>query len=118
MVGEGPVHRFVNEEAGRAKAKLAGVPELGRQAEVNHSGNVKGIVARSFNEQAILQRPYVRRLNETQLTELEGKGMVFSKPEISSFQQMLRKSGFYVEWKKKFGPEAWALLEKYAGQLA
>lgn len=80
--------------------------------------DVKGIVARNFNEQALLQRPYVRKLNETQLTELEAKGMVFNKPDIASFQDMLRKSGFYVDWKQKFGPEAWALLEKYTGQLA
>ena len=30
---------------------------------------------------------------------------------------MLKEAGFYTEWKKRFGDEAWALLEKYAGPL-
>ena len=29
-----------------------------------------------------------------------------------------KKAGFYKEWKDKYGAEAWALLEKYAGSLA
>jgi len=31
---------------------------------------------------------------------------------------MLRSAGFYTEWKTKFGDDAWAKLEKYAGRLA
>jgi hypothetical protein len=31
---------------------------------------------------------------------------------------MLRSAGFYGQWKAKFGDEAWAKLEKYAGRLA
>jgi hypothetical protein len=30
----------------------------------------------------------------------------------------LQKSTYYVDWQKKFGAEAWALLEKYSGKLA
>ncbi len=44
--------------------------------------------------------------------------MIFNEPEIAPFRDMLAKSGFYAEWKQKFGDEAWALLEKYSGKLA
>ncbi len=44
--------------------------------------------------------------------------MVFNYPDKSAFRDELRKAGFYEEWKGKFGAEAWAKLEKYAGKLA
>ncbi len=31
------------------------------------------------------------------------------------FREALRKAGFYAEWKKKYGDEAWAILEKAVG---
>ena len=30
-------------------------------------------------------------------------------------REALRKAGFYAEWKKKYGDEAWAILEKAVG---
>jgi tripartite ATP-independent transporter DctP family solute receptor len=78
---------------------------------------LKEIVARNFNEQAMQQRLHVSHLVEAQIKELQSKGMSFSKPDISSFKAQLRNSGFYTNWKQKFGNEAWAMLEKYAGQL-
>jgi len=30
----------------------------------------------------------------------------------------LAKSGFYADWKQKYGNEAWSVLEKYSGKLA
>jgi hypothetical protein len=44
--------------------------------------------------------------------------MQFNKVDTKPFRELLQKSGYYVEWQKKFGPEAWALLEKYSGKLA
>jgi len=31
---------------------------------------------------------------------------------------VLKSSGFYTEWKGKYGPEVWGILEKYSGPLA
>ena len=31
---------------------------------------------------------------------------------------MLKSSGFYTEWKGKYGDEVWGKLEKYSGKLA
>ncbi len=41
--------------------------------------------------------------------------MVINEPEPASFREALRKAGFYAEWKKKYGDEAWAILEKAVG---
>jgi hypothetical protein len=30
----------------------------------------------------------------------------------------LRAAGFYAEWKKRYGPEAWAVFEKQVGALS
>jgi TRAP-type transport system periplasmic protein len=49
---------------------------------------------------------------------LKDKGMVFNRPEKQQFREHLSKAGFYGDWKKKYGPQAWAILEKYAGTLS
>ena len=49
---------------------------------------------------------------------LQAKGMVFNAPDPQSFREALKKAGFYEEWKKNYGAEAWALLEKFTGSLA
>jgi len=36
----------------------------------------------------------------------------------SSFRAALTKAGFHSEWRVRFGPEAWRLLEKVSGKLA
>jgi hypothetical protein len=46
------------------------------------------------------------------------KGLTFNNVDKKPFQEALRAAGFYAEWKGKFGDEAWAILEKYAGGLA
>src|SRR3954463_3459072 len=48
-------------------------------------------------------------------TSWSAKAMVFNKPETTPFRDALLKAGFYDEWKRKFGDEAWALLNKTVG---
>ena len=50
--------------------------------------------------------------------KLKGFGVQFNQVDGKPFRDMLQKSGYYAEWKKKFGTEAWTLLEKYTGKLA
>ena len=47
--------------------------------------------------------------------ELTSKGMTLNETKPDSFREALRKAGFYAEWKKKYGDEAWAILEKAVG---
>ena len=44
--------------------------------------------------------------------------MIFNKPDPVQFRAALVKSGFYAQWQKTYGPEAWAQLEKYTGPLS
>jgi len=80
--------------------------------------DLQDIVARNWNEAALKQRDDSEKLDKSLQTTLEGKGMIFNKPDLDPFRAMLRASGFYKEWREKFGDDAWQLLEKYTGKLA
>ena len=43
--------------------------------------------------------------------------MVFNDTDTEKFRAALRSAGFYAEWKRKYGAEAWAALEKQVGAL-
>lgn len=80
--------------------------------------DLQAIVAKNINQAALDQRKENLRLNQSLQSELEKKGLVFNTPDPTSFRAALTKGGFYSEWRAKFGPEAWKLLEKYSGTLA
>src|SRR6185437_15057875 len=80
--------------------------------------DLQEIAARNINEAALEQRKMIFHLNTTLQSSLQSKGMVFNKPDPASFREQLQKAKFYDTWKKKYGEEAWALLEKYTGKLA
>ncbi|HUN49786.1 MAG TPA: TRAP transporter substrate-binding protein, partial [Candidatus Sulfotelmatobacter sp.] len=80
--------------------------------------NLQEIAAKNFNEAALKDRDDVRKLNESLQGQLTQKGMVFNTTDPEKFRATLRKAGFYAEWKEKYGPEAWALLEKNVGTLS
>lgn len=79
--------------------------------------DIRAIAAKNLNEAALQERTDVAKLNNETRADLEKKGMVFNQPNTELFREALRKAGFYDEWKQKFGPEAWAALEKYTGKL-
>ena len=64
------------------------------------------------------QRDDIRKLNESVVSDLQGKGLAINRPGPETFRAKLRESGFYGEWKGRFGDEAWALLEQTVGKLA
>lgn len=71
-----------------------------------------------FDEETVKQREDAARLNVELEAALKEKGMVFNRPEKDQFREHLSKAGFYGDWKKKYGPQAWAILEKYVGTLS
>ncbi len=77
--------------------------------------DVRAIVAKNFNDHAVLQRADVEKLNSTVAESLQSKGMKFNSPDPASFREKLKAAGFYAEWKSKYGDEAWAILEKAVG---
>jgi tripartite ATP-independent transporter DctP family solute receptor len=80
--------------------------------------DVKGVITAAINDAGLKQRDDIRKLNETLETDLKAKGMQFNRPANDSFRAALREAGFYAEWKKRFGDEAWGLLEGAVGKLA
>lgn len=79
--------------------------------------DLRALAARVFDASALKQRAAHEVLNATLETKLKGLGMQFNRVDTKPFRETLVKSGYYVEWQKKFGPETWALLEKYTGKL-
>lgn len=77
--------------------------------------DLRGVVSRHLNDSAIAEREDVAKLNAGLRQDLASKGMTFNDPDTAAFREALRKGGFYAEWKKKYGDEAWAILEKATG---
>jgi tripartite ATP-independent transporter DctP family solute receptor len=82
------------------------------------SPELQKIVGTAFNDAGLKQRDDIRKLNETVQTDLQSKGLAFNQPAPDSFRAKLRDAGFYDEWKKRFGDDAWGLLEQSVGKLA
>ena len=82
-----------------------------RRSWGNLPEDMQQIVAKNFNSSAVEQRADIEALNASLRGELEANGMVFNDPDTVPFQQKLVEAGFYEEWKKTYGEEAWAILE-------
>jgi tripartite ATP-independent transporter DctP family solute receptor len=80
--------------------------------------SARDIVKKNINESALKERADVEQLNATLKTELVAKGIQFVDVKPDAFREKLQQSGFYGEWKKRMGDEAWGLLEAGSGKLA
>jgi tripartite ATP-independent transporter DctP family solute receptor len=80
--------------------------------------DMREIVAKNINEAGLAEREDVAKLNAGLQGDLTAKGMVFNQPDPMAFRDALRKAGFYGEWKRRFGPEAWGKLEAASGSLS
>jgi tripartite ATP-independent transporter DctP family solute receptor len=79
--------------------------------------DLKDIVTRNINAAGMKERDDVKALTDGLVADLKGKGMAFNNTDAELFRNKLRAAGFYAEWHKKFGEEAWKVLEKYTGKL-
>jgi tripartite ATP-independent transporter DctP family solute receptor len=79
--------------------------------------STRDIVTKIVNEAALKQRADVEKLNLELKTQLTAKGTQFVDVNPEAFRLKLKQSGFYTEWKKRMGDEAWGLLEASAGKL-
>jgi len=78
---------------------------------------LREIAERNFNAACLLQRDDYAKLDATLRPKLEAKGIVFTDPRPDEFRAALKQAGFYADWLRQYGPDAWGLLEKYAGPL-
>lgn len=88
------------------KAKFAKLP-----------ADLREIVIRNVNEAAMQQRQDVRKLNVDLVAQLKTRGLKFNEVDRGTFRAKLQAAGFYDEWHKRLGGEAWALLEKFSGKV-
>ncbi|ACA16226.1 TRAP dicarboxylate transporter, DctP subunit [Methylobacterium sp. 4-46] len=91
---------------------------MNRRAWAQLSPDLQETFARVVNAAALAEREEVARQNEGLKADLAAKGLIFNEVDPAPFREALTKSGFYKEWKAKFGPEAWAILEETSGELA
>ena len=91
---------------------------VNRRAWQGIPADVKDKVSAIINKNAVAEREEIARQNTALKSDLAAKGLIFNDVDPAPFRETLSKSGFYAEWKGKFGEEAWALLEESTGKLA
>lgn len=79
--------------------------------------DVQETVQRHMDSAAVAQRVDVEKLTATAQADLEKFGLKFNTVDKDAFRDMLRKNGFYQEWKTKLGQEAWDTLEASVGKM-
>ena len=80
--------------------------------------DMQQLVAKHLDQSALDLRGDVAKLNTSLEKTLAEKGMAFNHADPAPFRQALSKAGFYDEWSKKFGKEAWDILTRNAHGLA
>jgi len=80
--------------------------------------NLKAIITKNVNASAVAQREDIAKLNGSLESTLKAKGLQFNPVDTNAFRAKLQSAGFFKEWKGKYGDEAWAILEKYAGSIS
>ena len=75
------------------------------------------IVNTNFDAAAVDERADLLEMDRSLQAELTAKGMTFNKPDPGQFRSALVKAGFYTQWQKTYGADAWAKLEQYTGKL-
>jgi tripartite ATP-independent transporter DctP family solute receptor len=79
--------------------------------------SIREIVSRNLSAAAVEQRRDMADRNARFRDDLVAKGLIFNDVDPALFREKLRQSGFYVQWRSKFGDEAWSLLEQVTGKL-
>lgn len=79
--------------------------------------DLQQVIQRELDKAASEQRADVAKLNSTLTSELKAKGVNILTVPQDDFRKKLASTTFYSEWKAKYGPVAWQLLEKVSGKL-
>lgn len=91
---------------------------INRRAWSQVPANMQESIARILNTACMAQREDLARQNIELRKDLPAAGLVFNDVDPGPFRDRLSSSGFYREWRSKFGDEAWSLLEEATGKLA
>ncbi|MEP6838048.1 MAG: TRAP transporter substrate-binding protein [Bradyrhizobium sp.] len=88
-----------------------------RRALEGLPADLREIVSSHFDVAALKERADLLEMDRSLQAELTTKGMTFNTPDPVQFRAALVKAGFYAQWQKTYGEQAWAQLEKYTGKL-
>jgi tripartite ATP-independent transporter DctP family solute receptor len=88
-----------------------------RRALASLPADLREIVNSSFDAAGIGERADLLAMDHQLQAELTAKGMIFNTPDPVRFRAALVQAGFYAQWQKTYGAEAWAKLEHYTGPL-
>ena len=91
---------------------------INRRAWSRVPGDMQETVARIVNAACMQERDAVAQQNVALVAELTKGGLMFNDVDQGPFREKLSASGFYREWRGKFGEEAWGMLEEVTGPLA
>jgi TRAP-type transport system periplasmic protein len=80
--------------------------------------SIRETIRNQFDRASTEQRADSMRLNTSLKDELIKKGLTFESADQAGFRAALSKTGFYKEWRGKFGADAWAALEAAGGSLS
>jgi TRAP-type transport system periplasmic protein len=80
--------------------------------------DIQAVVAKELNASALQERTDIAKLNDTVADDLKSKGLQFVEVDKPAFRAALKSAGFYAEWKKKYGDDAWGILEAEVGSLS
>ena len=75
------------------------------------------LINTAFDAAAVKERADLVEMDRSLQAELTEKGMTFNTPDPVQFRAALVKAGFYTQWQKTYGADAWAALERYTGKL-
>jgi len=89
-----------------------------RRAFSRMPADVQAVVTRTFDEGAQKQRLRLAEVTTSLQQTLKSEGITFTSPDRAPFREALARAGFYEQWKKQFGDEAWSHLEEVSGRLA
>ena len=79
--------------------------------------DLQAIITRELDKSAGDQRADIAKLSDTLKADLKAKGITFIDVQQDDFRKALASTNFYAEWKQKYGPTAWGLMEKVSGKL-
>ena len=80
--------------------------------------DVQEIVTREMNRSAEDERADLAKSAAQTRSSLQSKNLAFNDVDTAAFRDKLRSTGFYKEWRTKYGEDAWHVLEDSVGQIS
>ncbi len=79
--------------------------------------NLQEIADREFNAAAAAGSKGMAGQEASIETELRSDGMIFNRPALEPFGEVIRASGLYKQLREQYDPKGWDMLEKTTGKL-